>query len=142
MDAQGTTPQGRGVGISAEEVWSYFSDVDSLDPQAVVAHYAASGRFRFANQPPAVGHGAIRQVLSGFYATLRAMNHRNTGLWLGELSAVFEAEVDFTLRDGRVVTVPAVSVLRREGQRVIDFRFVMDAAPLQVGAAGGDHADP
>lgn len=130
MNAEGITPQGHGQGITAEWVWDYFRDVDTFDPEQVVKHYAEDGSFRFGNQPPVQGKDAIREMLRQFYGSIRDMKHRNTGLWLGDNSAVFEAEVTFTRNDGSSVTIPASSIIRREGDLVTDFRMIMDATPV------------
>lgn len=135
MDATGITPQGTGHDITAQWVWDYFRDVDTLDPEQVVKHYPEHGSFRFANQAPAVGKDAIRQLLVQFYGAVQDMKHRNTGLWLGDNTAVFEAEVTFVRRDGARVVVPASSIIRREGELVTDFRMVMDAAPVTAPSA-------
>jgi ketosteroid isomerase-like protein len=135
------TAQGTATGLTAAWVWQYFADVDTLDPARVARHYPADGRFRFGNAPPAVGPDAVRAALADFYTHVRGMAHRNTGLWLGDDSAVFEAEVTFTRPDGSAVTVPAVSILRGRDGRVADFRMVMDAAPLAAGTAGHGAAD-
>lgn len=130
MNAEGITPQGRGLGITAEWVWTYFHDVDTMEPGKVTRHYADDGTFRFANESSVGGKGAIRELLEQFYGSIKGMSHRNTGLWLGDNTAVFESDVTFKRENGAVVTLPAVSVIRRRGDLITDFRFVMDATPL------------
>ena len=118
-------PQGQGVGVDADFVWRYFGDVDTMDPNRVTPYYAEGGTFRFANHPSARG------LLAGFYGTIRSMSHHATGLWLGDRTAVFEAEAVFERPDSSTASLPAVSVIRLDEQgKIADFRFVMDAAPL------------
>lgn len=130
MDATGVIPQGQGSDITADWVWDYFRDVDTLDAQAVTQHYTDDGQFRFANQEPARGKAAIEDMLQQFYGNVRDMKHRNTGLWLGDNTAVFEADVTFTRPDGSTVVIPASSIIRRRGDLVEDFRIIMDASPI------------
>ncbi len=130
MIAENVVVQGNGKDITADWVWNYFRDVDSFDPDNVVQHYTEDGQFRFANQEPARGKTAIAQLLAEFYKNLQAMSHRNVGLWLGDNSAVFEAEVTFTRKDGSQLTLPAASIIRRRGELVFDFRMVMDVSPV------------
>ena len=113
-------------------ITAYFAEVDRMAPDDLLAWYAQDGRFRFAGQPTVQGKAAIGSVLAAFYASLRSMRHRATGIWVDEADAsgVFEAEVDFVTAAGRALTLPAVSVLRLKAGRVHDFRFVMDPAPL------------
>lgn len=114
---------------------AYFEEVDRMDPNGLLAWYADDGSFRFANQPRVTGKPAIREVLAQFYASIRSMRHHRTGVWVdeGAQSGVWEAEVEFATPDGRSVRIPAVSVLRLSNGLVQDFRFIMDAAPLQAG---------
>lgn len=115
-----------------EWIRDYFAEVDRRDADGLLRWYAESASFRFANQPPAQGKPAIRELLSGFYATIATMQHAPLGIWADEDSGVFEAEVRFGMPDGRELRLPAVSVLRVRDRRVHDFRFVMDASPLQA----------
>ena len=115
MIAEGIIPQGIGKEITAEWVWAYFQHVDTLQPDKVTQHYTEDGQFRFANNPPAQGKAAINQLLADFYANLKAISHRNVGLWLGDNSAVFEAEVTFTRKDNSQIMLPCASILRRRG---------------------------
>lgn len=130
MIAENVIAEGIGKDITAEWVWNYFRDVDSFDPDNVVQHYTEDGQFRFANQDPTRGKVAIAQLLAEFYQNLQAMSHRNVGLWLGNNSAVFEAEVTFTRKDSSQLTLPAASIIRRRGELVYDFRMIMDVSPL------------
>jgi SnoaL-like domain len=130
MIAEDVMVEGIGKDIMAEWVWNYFRDVDSFDPNNVTKHYTENGQFRFANQEPVRGKEAIAQLLAEFYQNLQAMSHRNVGLWLGNNSAVFEAEVTFTRKDGSQLTLPAASIIRRSGELVYDFRMIMDVSPV------------
>lgn len=111
---------------------AYFEEVDRMNPDGLLRWYADDGSFRFAGQPKVIGKPAIKQVLANFYSSIRSMHHHRTGVWVDAAAAsgVWEAEVEFTRRDGKVVMIPAVSVLRLRDGLVADFRFVMDAAPL------------
>lgn len=130
-----SAPTGKPFG----EGWiaDYFAEVDRMDPDGLLRWYAEDAAFRFASQPRATGKPAIRQVLAGFYGSIRAMRHHRTGVWVDTAaqSGVWEAEVAFTMADGREMAVPAVSVLRLRDGLVHDFRFVMDASPLQGSAS-------
>ena len=43
---------------------------------------------------------------------------------------VMEAKIDYTRKDGNIVTVPAVTVLERQGELVKSLRIYMDVAPV------------
>ena len=114
------------------EAWmaDYFTMVDRLDPDELVAWYTDDGSFRFANQPPAKGKAAIAAALRQFYGTIRSMHHEKTGSWVDDHSGAWEAVAHFETKDGRKVSLPAVSTMRLRDGLIYDFRFVMDASPL------------
>lgn len=116
--------------ISQEWVREYFATVDKLNVDNIIANFVEDGRFRFGNAEPAVGKEAIRDALVEFFSAISAMHHENVGLWLGDNSAVFEAEVTYTRQDGKTVTLPCASILRFRDNLIYDFRMVMDAAPV------------
>lgn len=116
--------------ISQEWVREYFATVDKLNADNIIANFVEDGRFRFGNAEPVVGNAAIRDALLEFFSAIKAMHHENVGLWLGDNSAVFEAEVTYTRQDGTTVTLPCASILRFRGNLIYDFRMVMDATPV------------
>jgi ketosteroid isomerase-like protein len=117
--------------FDADYIREYFNEVDRMNPDGLLAWYAEDASFRFANQEPARGKQAIGELLAGFYGTVRSMRHEPLGIWHDADSGAMEASVHFELPDGRTVELPAVSVLRVRNGLVHDFRFVMDASPLQ-----------
>lgn len=116
--------------ISQEWVREYFATVDTLNADNIIVNFGEDGRFRFGNTEPAIGKEAIRDALIKFFSAIKAMHHENVGLWLGDKSAVFEAEVTYTRQDGTTVTLPCASILRFRGNFIYDFRMVMDATPV------------
>ena len=117
--------------FDAEYIRAYFHEVDQMNPVGLLAWYGDEGRFRFANQDAVQGKPAIKAILEAFYGSIRSMRHQEQGVWVNETSGAMEAYVHFTTQDGRDLILPAVSVLRVENGLVQDFRFVMDASPLQ-----------
>jgi ketosteroid isomerase-like protein len=118
--------------MDAEWVRNYFKTVDTLNPDAIVTYFTDDGKFRFSNQPPAVGKQAIRDALAQFFATIQAMHHEKTGLWLGDdgNSAVWEADVTYIRKNGTQVTLPCASILRSRNDQIDDFRMIMDISPV------------
>ena len=118
--------------MNAEWVRNYFKTVDTLDADAIAANFTDDGKFRFGSQPPAEGKQAVRDALAQFFATIQAMHHENTGLWLGDdgNSAVWEADVTYTRQNGTQVTLPCASILRSRSDQIYDFRMNMDISPV------------
>lgn len=121
--------------FDADYVREYFHEVDRMNPDGLLAWYSDGGRFRFANQDTVQGKVAIKSVLEAFYGSISSMRHEEQGIWVDANSGAMEAYVHFTTQDGREHVLPAVSVLRVQNGLVEDFRFVMDASPLQQEAS-------
>ncbi len=130
MQKDNVKPQGSGQDITADFVWEYFENVDTMIPVNVTQYYNDDSTFRFGNAPAAKGPQEILEALNNFYQLIKSMEHVNTGLWLGDKSGVFEAQVHFEKKSGKKVMIPAVSIMRLENDKVKDFRMVMDASPL------------
>ncbi|MCC5623608.1 nuclear transport factor 2 family protein [Nostoc sp. CHAB 5715] len=118
--------------MDADWVRSYFKTVDTLDAEAIATHFTDDGKFRFSNQPPAIGRQAVRNALAQFFETIEEMHHESTGLWFGDdgNSAVWEADVTYTRKNGIQVTLPCVSILRSHNDQIYDFRMNMDISPV------------
>jgi ketosteroid isomerase-like protein len=118
--------------MDAQWVQAYFKTVDTLNADAIAAHFADDGKFRFSNQPPAVGKQAVQDSLAQFFDTIQAMHHDKVGLWVGEdgNSAVWEADVTYTRKDGTQVMLPCASILRSHNDQIYDFRMDMDISPV------------
>ena len=114
------------------EQWmtAYFAMVDTRDVDEFLTWYHDDASFRFANQPPARGKDAIRQVLEQFYRSITSMRHEKTGCWADADSGAFEAIAHFVTTEGVTADLPAVSTLRVRDGLVHEFRFVMDATPI------------
>ncbi len=130
MQKNNVKPNGSGQNISADFVWKYFENVDTMIPEKVTQYYNKESTFKFGNAPAAKGPEEIREALNSFYQLINGMEHVNTGLWLGDDNAVFEAQVHFEKKSGEKVIIPAISIMRLENDNVKDFRMVMDASPL------------
>jgi ketosteroid isomerase-like protein len=127
--------------MNADWVRNYFKTVDTLNADAIVAHFTNDGKFRFGNQPLAIGKSVIRDALAQFFETIQTMHHESTGIWLGDdgNSAVWEADVTYGRPNGTQVMLPCVSILRsrsvsngesHDDAQIYDFRMNMDISPV------------
>lgn len=118
--------------MNTDWVRNYFTTVDTLDVDAIAAHFTEDGKFRFSNQPLAIGKQAVRDALAQFFETIAAMHHESIGIWLGDdgNSAVWEADVTYTRLNGTQVTLACASILRSQNDQIYDFRMNMDISPV------------
>ena len=84
-----------------------YTDIDAMDLPAVLDRFSTNGEIVFGNNPPAVGHTAIGELLTGFWSTIAGMRHEWRHRWtVDETTAVLETRVHYTTHAGTDVTVP------------------------------------
>jgi ketosteroid isomerase-like protein len=111
-------------------VAAHYRDVDALDADKVATWFTDDGTVVFANHPPAVGRSAIKTALGGFMSSIRGMRHEFRDVWEVGTTAMFEAHVTYTRKDGTAVVIPAATVLERRGDKIASCRIYVDHAPL------------
>lgn len=107
-----------------------FRDIDRMDAKAFASYLAEDCVLRFGNNDEVVGREAIEQGIAGFYGTIEALEHRILNEWTVDDATVIQFEVTYTRKDGRDVTVPAVTIYRKPGDLIDDYRIYVDLSPV------------
>ena len=108
-----------------------FAAVDKREGEAFALFFAPEGTFTFGNAPPVVGPEAIASACNQFFGTLSAMHHTIDAIWEPDNSLIAQLKIDYTRKDGRQVTLPCVSIMRRdEAGRIADYCIYMDVNPV------------
>jgi ketosteroid isomerase-like protein len=108
----------------------YFADVDSMDMEKVGAWFAEDMNLRFGNAPAMQGRDTIIGSLRGFLSPFKSMKHE-FGEVIESADGVFtEAAVTYSFPDGRAVTVPSATFMRRRGDKVSELRVFIDLTPV------------
>lgn len=103
----------------------------ALDLPAFLALLDPHVRLRLGSQPPLEGTESVRLAIAGLFSQLTGIRHRLLDLSVQGTTITFEAEITYTVKDGRTVTLPYVDVLRVGGDGLItDYRIYIDLAPL------------
>lgn len=92
----------------------YAEAVDRKDADGFAAAFTDDGWLRFGNNDPITGRENIRQAIAGFFTLMQSLQHESTGTTWSDGTLVVEANVTYTLFDGRTVTVPACTIYRIE----------------------------
>jgi hypothetical protein len=95
--------------------WSarlYDEAVDQKDADGFAAVFTDDAWMRFGNNDPITGRENIRQAIAGFFTLFQSLKHESTGTTWADGTLVVEANVTYTLFDGRTVTVPASTIMR------------------------------
>ena len=116
----------------------YHESVDRKDAAGFAAAFTPDAWLRFGNNDRLVGREAIREAIAGFFTAMAALEHTPRNAWLQGDTLILEAEVTYTRHDGRLVTVPAVTIYRLaslgvpgESDPLADqCRIYVDLAPL------------
>ncbi len=107
-----------------------FADIDALDPPQFAAHLTPDAVFRFGNANPVLGREAVREAVAGFFTTIDGMRHHVLDTWEFGDTVIAQIDVEYTRKDGEIVTVPNVDILRFDGDLVRDWQIYIDLAPL------------
>ncbi|MFV8749278.1 GNAT family N-acetyltransferase [Nannocystaceae bacterium ST9] len=120
--------------MDRSEILHRYQELERLDAEIFASRFDPRGRFRLANDPPAIGPAAIARTLHDFFGLLDAMHHDVSGLWEIPEGWVIEALVDYRVRGGEQVFVATASILRVGEQHFEDFRVYADLAPVFAAA--------
>lgn len=113
-------------------VREFYAAVDTADADRHMEKLTDDVTMTFGNHPPIVGHDAVRAGIEGFFGTIAGLKHRFRNVWEQGNEAIVEADVDYTRKDGKVVTIPALTVLRRRGNLIDTIRVYVDHEPLRA----------
>lgn len=108
----------------------YFAAVDAMDLDQFKAMHSANARVIFANAPALHGPEKIAAAIGQFWSTVSGLKHNFVNRWDNPQESILEAAVDYQRKDGRSVTLPCVSILKPEGDKVGELRVFIDMAPL------------
>jgi ketosteroid isomerase-like protein len=116
--------------ISPAWVPALFASIDARDTPRFLSFLSDDARFRFANQPPAIGRAAIGDAVGGFFAAIAGLQHTLRHVWEVPGHVVCDGEVCYTRHDGSRLTVPFCNLFGVRGERVCDYRIYVDASAL------------
>ncbi len=108
----------------------YYETVDSMNLEAFKAMHSKNAKVKFANFPAAEGPDQIAGAIGQFWSTIGGLKHNFVNRWDNPEELILEVAVDYTRKDGKSVTIPCVSILKPEGDKVGELRVFIDVAPL------------
>jgi hypothetical protein len=117
------------------------------DAALFAALFLEDGEFHLGSAPALRGPRAIEGGVAAFFGSLGAgIEHELRAAWETDDTLVWQADVTWTLGDGRRVTAPYVNVLRFAGDQVRDYRVHVDLSaltpPVVATAESGDETQP
>ena len=82
------------------------------------------------NNPPMNGRQAAKEGIGHFFSTIGGIKHHVLNVAESNGFTFLEANVDYLRKDGRVVTVPSVTILESDSGLVTSLRIFVDVAPV------------
>jgi ketosteroid isomerase-like protein len=107
-----------------------FADVDRMDAEAFASHLAEDCVLRFANADEVVGRDPIEEAIAGFFNTIKGLSHHIVEQWDVDDTTIVQTEATYRRLDDRPVTVPAITVYRRSGDLIDEYRIFVDLSPV------------
>jgi ketosteroid isomerase-like protein len=114
----------------SRDVAAIFAAIDSFDPERFVARLTPEAKFRFANADPVTGRAAIKEAVTGFFATIGGLTHHIKNVWEFGDTVIAQIDVEYLRKDGKSVTVPNADILIFDGDLVRDWQIYIDVAPV------------
>jgi ketosteroid isomerase-like protein len=123
---------GKDTDMSTPPAWlvAHYADVDNMRMDAYLAALADDVKVTFGNHPPAVGKAQVRDAIGGFWASIKGLKHNFVNVLQDGALTALEARIDYTRKDGRVVTVPCTTIIERRDEKVAAARIYIDLAPV------------
>lgn len=107
-----------------------YDDIDNMRMDGFLAGLTDDVRLTFANHPSAEGKAQVRAAIGAFWASIKAMKHNFVNVFQDGDDLTLEARIDYTRKDGKRVTIPCVTLVKRRGERASEMRIYMDTAPI------------
>ena len=108
----------------------YYEAVDAMDLEAFKSMHSATARVMFANFPPAEGPDQIAGAIGRFWSTIGGLKHTLINRWDHPEESILEVAVSYRRKDGKSVTLPCVTILKPDGDKVGELRVFVDVAPV------------
>ena len=117
----------------AHDDWAaaFLRDADRLDLPLLMNWFGPQIDLHLANVPPIVGREAVEAIFADFWSGLTGMRHVREIMVVNGDTAFQGSKVTYTRPDGKEVTMPVASHLRRDAAGTLDRLWIyIDMGPL------------
>ncbi len=106
-----------------------FAAVEANDVNAYVSLFTDDAVYKAANFDQVIGPEGIRQFAAPVMQMFEKVTHDIKGMWEDGNTVIAEVLLTYSRRDGKVVTVPCVDVIRFEGGKIKSLQAYLDISP-------------
>ena len=89
-------------------------------------------KFRFSNGNLSTGRAAVVTGLNHLFSKITALKHDVTGIYENKDGYAVEAVANYMMKDGKVISLPVVSVMKYRRDKIYDYRIYMDISPVMT----------
>lgn len=114
--------------------YDYFTDVDTMQIEKMAAWFDEDVIVRFGNEPILHGKKHALEAITALWANFASLSHTHGRVLSNGTYFSDEGTVTFTLLDGRVVSIPGITILERRNGLVTRLSGYLDFAPLYAPA--------
>ena len=114
---------------NVEEV---FRAADKMNAVAFSEFMTADVKFRFSNNDLWTGRDAVVSGLNYLFSKINGLRHDIKGVYVQGNGYAVEAVANYTMKDGKVISLPVVSVLKYRENMIEDYRIYMDISPVMT----------
>ncbi|ATG36751.1 Ketosteroid isomerase-related protein [Phaeobacter piscinae] len=107
-----------------------YSAVDAMNAEAVASFLTDDVTFRLGNFDAITGRKAVEDANASFFATIRAMGHTITGIWISGNAVFCEGEVHYTRTDQSEHKVPFATRLGLRDDKIATYNVYADISGL------------
>ena len=117
------------------ETWTkrLFQSIDNQDTDAFTAFLADDVVFRFGNMEPVKGRAAVGEAVSGFFGSIRAIQHNVAALWDEGSKVICHGTVTYTRHDSTTLSVPFALILGVDNDLIREYLIFVDVSKLYGG---------
>jgi hypothetical protein len=108
----------------------YYAAIDAMDIDTFKSMHGANSQVVFANFPPAEGPDQIAAAIAEFWSSIRGLKHEFINRWDHSGETILEVAVTYTRKDGQTVTLPCITILKPDGDKVGELRIFTDVTPV------------
>jgi ketosteroid isomerase-like protein len=122
----------KGYTVIKREGWTrrLFESIDDTDVDGFAAFLADDVSFTFGNAPSVKGKAAVRDVVGGFFGSIKGLRHDLERVWDEEDTVICHGKVTYTRHDSSTLSVPFANILGVRGDLITEYLIFVDTSEL------------
>ncbi len=111
-----------------------FDTIDNKDADGFVTFLTEDAEFVFGNAEPVQGKAAIKELLVGFFGSIKAIGHEIPDVWEHPDAVITRGTVTYTRHDSSKLAVPFANVFKMENGLIREYLIYVDTSRLYAEA--------